>query len=152
MRLAGPVAAVMLVVCLSCPGLAQDGPTVDAWSVTVDPALGYGCFAHQNYQDNFRHWSQSSCPHRHHHDCKPRMVVLAAGTRVRVEACFWIGSAPRSTGYRCRHRWVDHALDDLYRYGCDRRIHGGASGSNLEQQVAPQANSTCKAARAHSCK
>ena len=51
MRLAGPVAAVMLVVCLSCPGLAQDGPTVDAWSVTVDPALGYGCFAHQNYQD-----------------------------------------------------------------------------------------------------
>lgn len=45
MRLAETVAAEMVVVWLSCPGLAQDmtvRPTVDAWSVTVDPALGHG--------------------------------------------------------------------------------------------------------------
>jgi hypothetical protein len=54
MRLVETIAAAIVVVCLSCPGLAQDmtlRSTMDKWSVTVDPALGYGCFAHRGYQD-----------------------------------------------------------------------------------------------------
>ena len=47
------MATAMVLVCLSSYGLAQDSggrSALGAWSVTVDPKLGRGCFASRTYE------------------------------------------------------------------------------------------------------
>lgn len=54
MRLLRVLASAMAMICLSCPGSAQDTTirsAIGTWSVTVDPALGHSCFALKVYQD-----------------------------------------------------------------------------------------------------
>lgn len=54
MRLLRVVASAIVMICVSCPGSAQDTTkrsASDTWSVTVDPALSHSCFASRVYQD-----------------------------------------------------------------------------------------------------